>query len=988
MAGLADIFGSGGGAFDLYGDMLTPQQKQALAFRGLMSAAGALGQAAMPSRMPVPIGAALGQAAGAMAQGQDEGAMSALRASLVGLQGQQLKSQLAIRDKLMGILPSLIGGDTAGGTPSSVPTTTPSTAAPADVVVPSSGGQGGWGPLATPAIDTLTSLGHSPAAIQGIMANGLGEGGFNEPWQKAGGSENSFGHWQFNQNGELPGYLAWAQGKGDPKDTKLQAQYVAQRMEQLVPGFSQITDPQQATDLVATKFERYKGAAPGQRYGYLADVQRAMSGQPLEARQPIPVAPGQLAEGALPAVPDFAGMMTGNQGAAYAPQGVLAPPDQVVSAPTRSRPLTAKDITTNFGGPKTQRLSDGTLVSEDDYPYPFAGPAPATPDQSALAAALRARLAQAPAILPIAPASAQSTPIPQIQGPAVAPQITLAQTNPLPGTPSASPIQAAPVFGSLAPQPVAATPSPLIGGMNPRALAAAGVMAQLGGIGDAFKPLESYYYNSPGYKAAIAAAQMGATKPIELQFAAPLAAAGDQGKLPYEGASGAIQAAKLYPVGSPERALADAFAAKTSGISPVIGGERPGVPIQRWNPSTQSYEIIGQVPRMPEGAMTMPGPNGTVTAAPVPGAADIATTMATANAAGPATFKPQTFHGPYGGEYLGTERQLPGMVAGVQPILPQPAPGGGGLAVGGPLAPPPAQATPAAPVAPVPPPTGLQPGGAIQAPTEGQRAESRAPNFPVQTPNGQKDISELSVSDLFPGGQGIPTPPAPPPGMGYGKPNTTLTKMQEADAARAEGYAKEGSENQKVYQDVSHLRDVLGRSLNTNRLAPLWTDLTNIAHGLGADSIIPKQYDPADAATFNKVATDLVFAAVKKMAGQVRVAEIEGYKQANPSLVIPRETNYSIVNDVLATAKWQDARAKLANDYLTSTGGAPLSAFEARFNQAAPLADVTESYKNELRKQGAVFPGDQGQPSAAPEATRTIGGKNYIKMNGQWYLKQ
>jgi hypothetical protein len=228
----------------------------------------------------------------------------------------------------------------------------------------------------------------------------------------------------------------------------------------------------------------------------------------------------------------------------------------------------------------------------------------------------------------------------------------------------------------------------------------------------------------------------------------------------------------------------------------------------------------------------------------------------------------------------------------------------------------------------------------------------------------------------------------PPPGLGYGKPNDTVLAMQKADAARVEGYGKEAAENQKVYQDLSHLRDVLGRSLNTNKLTPLWTDLTNIAHGLGADALIPKGFDPADAATFNKVATDLVFAAVKKMAGQVRVAEIEGYKQANPSLVIPRETNYSIVNDALATAKWQDARAKLSSEYLTSTGGAPLSAFEAKFNQAAPLVDVTESYKSELRKAGAVFPGDPGQPSSPPVATRVINGKTYHNFGGNdWWLQ-
>lgn len=128
-------------------------------------------------------------------------------------------------------------------------------------------------------INTAKNEAHlSDAATKGILANGLGEGGFNTPWQKSWGDENSFGHWQFNQNGELPGYLGWIKAQGLPNDSRAQTLYVAKRMEELHPGFSQITDPKQATDLVATLFEKYKGAAPGQRYGLLANADRVMNG--------------------------------------------------------------------------------------------------------------------------------------------------------------------------------------------------------------------------------------------------------------------------------------------------------------------------------------------------------------------------------------------------------------------------------------------------------------------------------------------------------------------------------------------------------------------------------------------------------------------------------------------------------------------------------------------------------------------------------------
>ncbi len=141
----------------------------------------------------------------------------------------------------------------------------------------------GWGPLADPAVSTMRSAGASDAFIQAAMGHGLAEGGFQQPWAKAGGGESSFGHWQFNKGGELPGYEKFAAARGpglgidDPTDTRLQAMYLMQRADQLHPGITKTDDPNQAMDVLGTKFERYKGNAPGQRRDYLAAAQRALA---------------------------------------------------------------------------------------------------------------------------------------------------------------------------------------------------------------------------------------------------------------------------------------------------------------------------------------------------------------------------------------------------------------------------------------------------------------------------------------------------------------------------------------------------------------------------------------------------------------------------------------------------------------------------------------------------------------------------------------
>lgn len=145
---------------------------------------------------------------------------------------------------------------------------------------PGTGGRGGWGQFASEAIKTMRDAGWTDEAIQGIMANGLGEGGFASQWRKAGGGENSFGHWQFNARGELPGYLQWLQthGGGDPMATANQTKYVMYRMNQIMPGFGKLHDSRFATDLVQHKFERPSRDYPGMRYGFLSDAQRRMAG--------------------------------------------------------------------------------------------------------------------------------------------------------------------------------------------------------------------------------------------------------------------------------------------------------------------------------------------------------------------------------------------------------------------------------------------------------------------------------------------------------------------------------------------------------------------------------------------------------------------------------------------------------------------------------------------------------------------------------------
>jgi hypothetical protein len=109
----------------LYGDMMTPQQKQALAYRGLLGFLGGMQKSgALDYTVPfisgkVPGGLAAGLAGGmaGMGEAQDSAAKNAMSAKLVGLQAQDLENKIGMRkdfqagdQKLMEALTALMGG--------------------------------------------------------------------------------------------------------------------------------------------------------------------------------------------------------------------------------------------------------------------------------------------------------------------------------------------------------------------------------------------------------------------------------------------------------------------------------------------------------------------------------------------------------------------------------------------------------------------------------------------------------------------------------------------------------------------------------------------------------------------------------------------------------------------------------------------------------------------------------------------------------------
>lgn len=90
---------------------------------------------------------------------------------------------------------------------------------------------------------------------------------------------------------------------------------------------------------------------------------------------------------------------------------------------------------------------------------------------------------------------------------------------------------------AAAPLPMAVAPGMGALNIDPVALARQRAVLGLGGIsGDPLSGFAQLYYGSPQYKAATAAAEKGATLPLDLQYAGPMAGAQAGGRFPYESA--------------------------------------------------------------------------------------------------------------------------------------------------------------------------------------------------------------------------------------------------------------------------------------------------------------------------------------------------------------------------------------------------------------------------------------------------------------------
>jgi muramidase (phage lysozyme) len=187
-SGIGGLLSTNPGA--LYGDpnVQDPAVQQALANRGLLAAVGSFGESAMPTRMPTPLGAVLGRAAGAMGTGEDE----AIKARTLGMQGQLYGAQAAQQQVYANLLRGVgdpnspimkLAAAFQGGVPLVGPGSQP--------LVGSAGGGGGGAGGGAPAVSSTTadtSLPPQARALLDTISGPESSGAYNVRYNGNGGT--------------------------------------------------------------------------------------------------------------------------------------------------------------------------------------------------------------------------------------------------------------------------------------------------------------------------------------------------------------------------------------------------------------------------------------------------------------------------------------------------------------------------------------------------------------------------------------------------------------------------------------------------------------------------------------------------------------------------------------------------------------------------------------------------------------------------------
>lgn len=532
----------------LYGNpnLQDPAVQQAIANRGLLAAVGSFGESAMPTRVPTPIGAVLGRAAGAMGTGED----AAIKARTDAMQGQLYGAQAAQAQQTVAALRGMVdpnspyykltqawfnqgqGGqnplmpnqpppsESGGGFGSNSAGTLAMLASPLGDKIKYYANYHGLDPNVFAGMINVESSGNPNALNKSSGAAGLGQL-IPSNFAKY-GVKNPY---DIDQNLDASAHLLADNLKAANGDMNLALKYYFAGQDQSKWGPNTAAYP----GLVMSRVPPAQTAAAQAQQQQAANAPSSLSARPGATPSGAPGGPSPAAPAAA-AAPAAPGMLPGsNVPNMTAPGGLLG------GLPPRGAPVAAAgggELGSPLGPAQAQIIAGLLGRQQAGAPARFAGPGaaePAPPASAPPAPPAAPAGAGGPGMLPGgvvpdvtapggllsgqgAPAAAAAPPPPAVPPPAApgppgaAPGTPLSLLKP-PPTPA---IPAPPTLpGAVAPTGGAAT-----GGMSPETMRA-GQALQLIGALTGHPEFGQMVTSSPQFQAAVEAAKQGAIFPFQ-----------------------------------------------------------------------------------------------------------------------------------------------------------------------------------------------------------------------------------------------------------------------------------------------------------------------------------------------------------------------------------------------------------------------------------------------------------------------------------------
>jgi len=214
----------------------------------------------------------------------------------------------------------------------------------------------------------------------------------------------------------------------------------------------------------------------------------------------------------------------------------------------------------------------------------------------------------------------------------------------------------------------------------------------------------------------------------------------------------------------------------------------------------------------------------------------------------------------------------------------------------------------------------------------------------------------------------IMTSPNPAPGSQEGKYNAGVGELQ---SKTVEGWRSGAEAGFVTQQNVQRMREAVDNGLQTGTFAPMRQATVTALADLGVpQQSLDKYFNAKDAKSFDAAAKELVLPVIKTLG-------------ANPT-----NTDRDFIEKTIPQLRDNPEAVKSLLDWMDKKAQSKIDLYEQGYAHASGGGDPLKFEQEWWKKQRAPKPAAASPPAGSTppaEQSKVIGGKTYVKRNGQWF---